>query len=70
MNEKHVPDPFMPDDMLMQLYSPNAPAINDDPEWRRVRILLGALFRKHGPFSIEILKKGIWVGTTRVDGHL
>jgi hypothetical protein len=63
---KQIRDPLIPAEMTMHVYSPNAEALNDDPEWMRARVLLGSLFQKHGPFSIEILKKGIWVGTKNV----
>ena len=48
----------MPDDMILNLTSPNACAINDDLDWRRTMVLLGSLFRKHGPFLIEVVQKG------------
>ena len=52
----------MPDEMTINLTSRNALAINDDPDWLRARLLLGALFRKHGPFLVEMTKKSIIVG--------
>ena len=56
----------LPDDMILNLTSPNACAINDDMDWRRCLVLLGTLFRKHGPFLVEVIQKGKVV----VDGGL
>lgn len=56
----------LPDEMILNLTSPNACAINDDMDWRRCLNLLGSLFRKHGPFLIEVVQKGKVV----VDGGL
>lgn len=56
----------MPEDMIINLTAPTqsaAYAINDDPDWLKVRILLGALFRRHGTFLIEVIQKGkVFVG--------
>jgi hypothetical protein len=46
----------MPDRMTLELNSPNAYAINADADWLKARIYLGALFRKHGRFTIEVNK--------------
>lgn len=48
-----------PDHTIINLTSANAEAINADPDWLRARILLGSLFRKHGPFLIEVSKLGV-----------
>lgn len=48
----------LPDEMILNLTSSNACAINDDLDWRRCLVLLGSLFRKHGTFTIEVIQKG------------
>lgn len=52
----------LPDDMFINLMSGSrgtAEAINDDPEWRRVLVLLGSLYRKHGSFVVEVAAKTV-----------
>lgn len=49
----------LPDNMFIHMDSPNAEAINADPEWGRALILLGSLYRKHGPFQIDLCEKAI-----------
>lgn len=48
-----------PPEMRMNLYAPTDYAfkINDDLDWLRARLLLGSIFRKYGPFAVDITRK-------------
>ncbi len=63
---KRVNDLTLPEDMLLNLYSPNAGLIDEDPEWHKIKIWCRVLFQKYGPFQIDVAKKGIWVPSSHV----
>jgi hypothetical protein len=47
-----------PERMVTNLTSPKAEAICDDLDYRRCLVLLGSLFRKYGPFLVEVTDTG------------
>ncbi len=64
--QRVVNDVTLPPEMLLNLYSPKAGLIDEDPEWHKVKIWCRVLFQKYGPFQIDVAKKGIWVPSSHV----